>query len=156
MTKAAEKADNKIGKFFEDKVMTPTLQKLEGSEKFFYHKLKDTYAAGTYLPKSPADYLVACNGQSMLMECKASVVHYSLKSCLASMVGDSQVAHHRLWQRTGNKSLFVFYSDQTANVEFWNGAYVVECRVNGSPLKEPPSAWCDKSLLGSTILSMFE
>lgn len=126
--------DTKIGKWFENKKMTPAVDELVASHPVFKHKLKDAHSAGRMTSSSPADYLLAYKGRGFLVECKASIVHPSLRSCLASAVSDGQVGEHNLWMRAGMKSLFVFYSDLTGLVEFWNGRNVVDARRAGRSL----------------------
>lgn len=126
--------DTKVGKWFENKKMTPALDGLVASHTVFKHKLKDSHSAGRMTSSSPADYLIAYKGKGFLVECKASTIHPSLRSCLASAVDDGQIGEHTFWMRAGMNSLFVFYSDLTGLIEFWDGADVVKARITGTPL----------------------
>ena len=154
-----KKVGNWVGKYFENEIMTPALTRFCEAQPAFFHKLKDTYAARNFLPTSPADYLVALSGEAQLWECKASAVQFSLRSCLSDMVSNHQVAHHRLWHRSGNRSWFLFYSDQTGVIEFWPGDLVVQCRLKGSPLPsggEEVEIWHPDSLLEEGLFYPFK
>lgn len=148
------KTDNTIGKLFEKKI-AESLKELARTHGVFFTRFYDTHAAGSYLPASPADFLVAYNSQAQLWECKASVVHDSLKSCLSAMVDDGQVGHHRLWHNAGLDSYFIFYSDQTAMVEFWNGAHIVHQRTMGRKLVTHPTINCPIEELGLAMFELF-
>ena len=128
------KPDTKIGKWFENKKVTPALDSLVASHPVFKHKLKDAHSAGRMTSSSPADYLIAYNSAGWLLECKASTIHTSLRSCLASMVDGGQVGEHKFWIRAGMKSLFVFYSEVTGLVELWDGRTIITARTEGVPL----------------------
>ena len=128
-----------IGKFFEHKKMEPALGTMQSRYGVYFHRFKDSHSAGRITSSAPADYLVSWNGDSYLVEAKASRKHASLKSCLANMVDDGQVGSHDLWHRAGNHSWFCFYSDVTGMVEMWPGTEVIEARHAGTPLDRGPA-----------------
>jgi hypothetical protein len=122
-----------IGKWFEDKIQRE-LRFLQSSKGLYFHRLKDSRSAGRIVGNSPADFLVAYQGQCQLWEAKSSQVHPSLRSCLAGAVDSGQVGHHQMWHLNGLDSWFIFYSDLVAEVEFWRGRDVVFARAEGKPL----------------------
>lgn len=131
----AKKVD--IGKWWEKRIKE-ALKSLERHHGVFHHRMKDSHAAGRIVGTSPADFLVAYNGHAQLWEAKASEVHPSLRSCLASMVSDTQVGYHQLWTNNKCLSFFLFYSDSTGEVEVWEGHVVVAARKAGRPLPKRP------------------
>jgi hypothetical protein len=126
------KRSNDIGKAFEADVQTQ-LEVLQRTELLRYIRLYDTHAANAYLPESPADFIVGTPLGGILLECKASEEHQSLALCLGT-VKTHQAAAARLWVRTGNPSLFLFYSWQVDVVEAWEGSMVGECRATKKKL----------------------
>jgi hypothetical protein len=101
----------------------------------YYHRYLDMHAAGSHVPKAPADFECLLRGIPILVECKASMVNLSLVSCLSNAVEDHQCGSHRLWMAAKGISLFLFYSDQTRLVEFWMGMDVITARSHGRPLQ---------------------
>jgi hypothetical protein len=98
-------------------------------------RLYDTSSArGNSLPAQPGDHLVVMHGKTILIEEKASEVHSSLRSGLSSLMDKPQAGQHRLWARTGNPSVVIFYSAVTGVVEFWDGLLVANHRNEGKPL----------------------
>lgn len=126
--------EKKVGYWFQDKVRA-SLVDLQRKLGVFFYFMKDSRTAGKLTSNTPADFLVAYMSRAQLWECKASVEHMSLRSCLSSMVSPGQVGYHRLWRISGHDSLFLFYSDQTALVEVWPGDAVVAARLAGRPLE---------------------
>ena len=124
---------NKIGKWFEKQVRN-SLASLREEHGIFFHKLHDSYTAGRVIGSVPADFLVRSKIGAQLWECKASEVHYSLRSCLANMVDDEQVSQHWQWENNGGRSIFLFYSDLTAEIEVWSGGAVVAARLASRPV----------------------
>ena len=151
----SKKDDNKIGKYFEDKIVTPVLVTMASKYLMYVNKMKDSYTSGQITTTAPADYMVNYSRTPYLIECKASTVHYSLRSCLADAVSNQQVAHHRLWHRALSPSLFLFYSDQTALIEIWDGEDVVHFRDIGKPINVDPLHLIDQTELETTLMKVF-
>ena len=124
-----------IGKWFEAKT-EDALRNLKSKKVCTYVRLHDSYAAqGNLLPGQPGDFIVKAKGSPcLLLECKSSEKYKTLRSCLSSHVEPHQAAAHRIWHMMEGATLFVFYSDVIAGVEFWNGNYVGECRGKGQQL----------------------
>lgn len=135
-----KKADAKIGRWFEKNKVKPALDELQERNRLYYHGFTDTHAAGAYVNNAPGDFLVVLDGVPILIECKASNVHETLRSCLSDAVENHQVGTHKLFMRALGASLFLFYSDATALVEFWPGEAVVAARASGKPIA-PVHRW---------------
>ena len=139
--KEKKKADAKIGRWFEKTKVKPALDELQATHNLYYHGFTDTHAAGAFVNNAPGDFLVVLEGVPILIECKASNVHETLRSCLADAVENHQVGTHKLFIRAMGASLFMFYSDATALVEFWPGVAVIAARANGTPI-DPAHRFC--------------
>ena len=122
-----------IGYWFEGEVKK-ACDHLKEHLDIFYHRFQDSKAAGSFTAGAPADFLIAYKGKSVLLECKASRTHESLRSCLSSAVDDGQLGHHLLWLRSGNQAWFMFYADIYGHVEIWESQAIIDARFNGSPL----------------------
>lgn len=129
------KTEKNIGKWFETSLVMPAFAGLARQIGLYYHRFLDTHAAGSHVPNAPGDYYAMLRGMPILVECKASIKHMSLKGCLADAVEDHQVGTHRLWIKAGGVSLFLFYSDQTRLIEFWRGETVISARQHSAVLK---------------------
>jgi len=114
------------------------LQGREAEEPLTYHRFYDTASAGDFLPAQPGDFLVLSRGHCILLEAKHSVVHKSLKSCFASAVSSAQIGFHRVWQRAGATTYFIFKHEpedgQTPILELWDGKQLVMARHDGRRL----------------------
>ena len=135
MAKLTEKT---IGKWFEGKFQDMLNEmRNEVEDRTSYIRLYDsTSSRGKFLPAQPGDFIVAHNHTAYLVECKSSVKHKTLRSCLASHVKGDQVALMRMWVATGTPSCFIFYSDVDQCVEIWRGCDVCEAKVSGKPLRK--------------------
>ena len=123
-----------FGKKFE-RDFQDILEELSGRFKLSYVRLYDSHAArGSYLPPAPGDYIAVTLGKARLIELKASEKHQSLRSCLSDNVDLHQAAAHRLWNRAGGVSHFLFYSIRSNEIELWDGLVVGECRAFGNVL----------------------
>jgi hypothetical protein len=128
---------SKIGYQFEGKVQE-ALDRLKVSDGVFYLRLRDSKSAGNFLPNSPADFLVAFQGKTILIECKASDKYSSLRECLADMVDDGQAGYFRWWDQVGNESFYLFYSERLGQVECWAGDRVLKARQYGKKIEGLP------------------
>jgi len=124
-------------------------------------RLYDTTSAGggAFIPEVDGDFITAFPGGALLVECKSSEKHESLRSCLSANVSTGQAASHRLWHRTGNPCIFLFYTEIGDMVECWHGFTVGTHRAEGKPL--PKEGWlfrCKLSemteLLKNTVFSL--
>lgn len=100
-------------------------------EPLVYHRFYDTAAAGNFLPAQPGDHLIISRGHAILIETKCSTVRPSLRSCFSNMVKNTQIMKHRLWQRAGATTFFLFRADLPSgkNHELWDGRGVVKARL---------------------------
>ncbi len=138
---ATSKSKN-IGKWFEGKT-DDILKEAKGKKQCTFVRLYDSYAAqGNMLGNQPGDFIVMADGTGILLECKSSEVHGSLRSCLSANVEDHQGAAHRIWVINGGAALFVFYTGITDEVEFWEGSYVGTCKAAGKPLNKDERLGC--------------
>lgn len=127
-------ADVDIGYWFQDKV-GDELRNLEGTNHIRTIRLYDSRSArGRMLPNQPGDFLVAHSGRVLLLECKASRKHESLRNCLSSHVPNEQIAQHRMWLRSGNPACFMFYSVINKRIEIWPSEIVIQARLDSKPL----------------------
>jgi len=133
MTAATKKRD--IGKWFEGKFQEK-LDELKSRKLCTYVRLYDTRSAGAYIPAQPGDFIVLWGKprNAVLVECKSSAVHKSLKSCASSHIETNQVTEHRIWHIANHPSLFIFYSEPTGKIEIWDGRHVVAQRLISKPL----------------------
>jgi hypothetical protein len=128
------KKEDDIGKWFEGKLQG-IFDTLRGRKRCTYLRLYDSRSAGHLIPKQPADFIVTAKALgAILLEAKASIKHDSLRSCLSANVELHQAASHRLWAAQGQPAWFIFYSNQTHEVEIWDGQYVGHCRGTGKRL----------------------
>ena len=124
-----------IGKDFENHVSN-TLDALKARKaKIDYIRLYDTRSARLkYLPAQPCDFIIGYANTTSLVECKASLKHKSLRSCLSGAVTDVQAAKAKMWIGTGNYAMFMFHSVLTSKIEVWDGLLVSRCRAESKPL----------------------
>jgi len=124
-----------IGKYFEKKVQD-ILKELQAEYPCTFYRFPDATAARNSMTAQPGDHMLLFNGRALLIEEKASEVHESLVSCAANMIKKKQAAMHLKWARSGNESIYLFYSRITGNVELWDGEYVATQRASGNKLVE--------------------
>lgn len=111
------------------------LSKLQETDRMTYHRFYDTASAGNYLPEQPGDFLIVYKGVPILLECKFSSVHKSLRSCFSNAVSAGQIASSRIWSRAWAETFFLFYSSVTNTAEVWDGLECVSSRKQGTPLR---------------------
>jgi hypothetical protein len=143
-----------IGKWFEGEVQK-VLDRLQGEHGLFYHRLRDSHSAGKFLPNSPADFLVAYSGRAVLVECKASAKHYSLKECLSDMVDPGQAGPCQWWMGTQNDFWFLFYAERIGTCELWSGDRIVKARSKGVKLDGDADYEFGLDVLGYEIFRLF-
>ena len=140
-------ADQKHGKRFEKDVQA-CLDRLKETGMLAYVRLYDTRSAGgNYIPAQPGDFIVSAGGFGHLIEVKASLEHDSLKTGLSSLVPIEQAASHRLWQKSGSPSWFLFKSMASRKIELWDGEHVGEARAGLCKLGSPEAVSEDKYIL---------
>jgi hypothetical protein len=144
--KKPKPGDRNDGKFFEHKVQL-VLNEYKKRSKSFHLRLYDTTSASrkgddsdqeaqlNFLPAQPGDNILLQPGIAVLIECKSSTKHESLRSCVSSMVDPAQAASHRLWQRAGHPSTFLFCDLVNDIVECWNGVTVAMAKAQSKPMK---------------------
>lgn len=93
-----------------------------------YERLYDTHSAGSYLPPMPSDFIVGYDSVTHFIELKSSASFSSLMDggALRNLVKDAQVAKMRMWVRAGCPCWFVFVSQKSGTVEWWNGRKVIQ------------------------------
>ncbi len=121
------KTPQQVGKDFEEATRL-VMKALTLKIPCMFHRLYDTHSAGAFLPEQPADFLFMHRGKLVLIECKSSAKHSSLSSGLSSLMEKEKAPLIRMWLRAGAKCLFLFLDQTTGDVEFWNGADVIEAR----------------------------
>lgn len=130
----AKKKEKDIGGWFEqecEKYLKPLCSK---RGKMFY-KFPDSKSSRGLVTAQPGEFMLLFENGAALIECKASKKHSSFRSCMSSMVRDSQYGWHKRWYLSGNPSFFVFYSEKAEIIEIWDGRDIVEARSNSKPLK---------------------
>lgn len=140
----------KVSKAFEhdtEKAFSRLMARVEGRCRMF--RLFDTHAAGAFLPEVAGDFIGGTLRGPTLVECKTSIKHETLRSCLASHMDYGQAAQLSLWTLAGFCSVVLFYSEPLGQVEIWPGGYVGDCRAAGTRL-DP------QHLLGLTPMSQFD
>lgn len=122
-----------IGTWFEGKVKDACDVNRE-KHGLFYYRIYDTKSAGNFLPNNPADFLLGYRGKGLLLECKASEKHTSLVGGVRELVGEDQAAYLEWWEKVGNPSRVLFYSDRLGQIESWPGRAVAYSRTHGTRL----------------------
>lgn len=132
---ASKMPPHKLGAWFEGHIQGD-LKSLKERFPIDWLRLYDTKSAGAYMPKQPADFIVAGWDDVYLLEAKCSAKYKSLRSCLASMVKQEQAVSHYTWSRARHGSHFLFCSVLTGTIQLWNGSYVAKCRREGERLDD--------------------
>jgi hypothetical protein len=88
------------------------MRKLAERYPAFWYRFPDTREAGRIIKSQPGDFLWVTGGVPYLIELKYSEVRQNILSLLRSegMHAKRQMAKHRLWERAGGKSRFLFSS----------------------------------------------
>lgn len=120
------------GHLFQQRVQD-ILSDAEKRHRVQFIRLYDTRSTqGGFLPEQKADFTAVAQGNSWLIEAKASLVHESMaagRGPLNDLISSHQAAAAKLWVRAGGHSLFVFHHLDSAYVELWPGEYVGEIYV---------------------------
>lgn len=155
---AATMKSHKLGSWFEQKLQD-RFKFLKQTTRFDYLRLYDTKSAGAYLPSQAGDFMIASPRGVVLVEAKASATHGSLRSCLSSNVSAGQATDHIMWNRAGQKSLFIFLSVPDGVLEVWDGGLIAKHRNEGKRLTKKERPFVQEYLLGApkdTLLSILE
>ena len=115
------------GELLEGKVRL-ALKTLQSKTKAFGHRFPDTKTARSgILPPQPGDFMLLVPGKAVLIECKSTNANTSLLSMAhKGDVGKRQIAHHRLWNRSGNPSLYLWLDIKSGLIEIHLGSNVVD------------------------------
>lgn len=119
------------GKEAED-IVRQALMLLERQRAATFLRLYDSRSAGlgsggNVIPPQPADYVVALNGVTSLLEVKSSERHESLRfAVLRDTFSEDQMLGVKLWSRAGNRSLVAFFSVALKKFELWDGLVIRE------------------------------
>ena len=105
-----------------------TLKTLQSKTKSFGHRFPDTKTARSgILPPQPGDYMILVPGNAVLIECKSTNANTNLLSMAhKGEVGLRQIAHHRIWHRSGHPSLYLWMNIKRDIIEWHDGKNVVE------------------------------
>jgi hypothetical protein len=144
-----------IGYWFEGKVKDACAA-LQRDCGLFYHRFQDSKAAGNFTAGAPADFLLAFTGKVILVECKASRVQETLRSCLSAMVDDGQAGSMHRWIANWNEGFFLFYSDVLGQVEVWPADQVIAARNKGKPLPSAAETVFGVDELTDSLLEMLK
>ncbi len=128
----AKKED--IGKWFE-KQLKPHFVKFGLHKERMFYSFPDSFGSRGLIPPQPGEYMLLFPKGAALIELKASKKYKTFRSCMASMVRDSQYGWHKKWHLSGNISVFIFYSDVEKTIEVWNGEFIVKCRSEKKSLE---------------------
>lgn len=102
------------GKWLE-KAVQDALKDLQSKTPSFFHRFPDSRAAASWLQAQPGDYLWLLPGiPAILVEVKSTDKSATLKSLL----DPGQCGKHRLWQRAGHLTAFI-YGDRAKGVLRW-------------------------------------
>lgn len=95
--------------------------------KGFGHRFPDTKSArGNFIQSQPGDFFLLVPGGSLLIECKSTIAHASLLALAwHGVVGKRQIAKHRLWQRAGHPSLYLYGDLVNKTFEWHTGDKVI-------------------------------
>jgi hypothetical protein len=118
------------GKWLE-KHIQEALYRWQCEHKSFFHRFYDSKSAGGYMPAQPGDFLwLLPEKPAILIEAKSTEKSASLKSLLDS----GQCGKHRLWQRAGHVTAFI-YADRAKNLLAWyRGEEVVRAEGKKKPV----------------------
>jgi len=130
---AKSKKEKDIGKWFEDQC-SYIFKKMCSKRGRMFYSFPDSRSSRGLIPAQPGEYMLLIGFGAGLIELKASLKHKSFRSCMSSMVRDSQYGWHKRWHLSNNPSVFVFYSEKENIIELWDGRDIVHARSIGKPL----------------------
>lgn len=122
-----------IGGWFEDNC-SPLFKSGCLKRGRMFYPFPDSRSSRGTVSAQPGEYMLLLAGGAVLLELKASAKHKTFRSCMSSMVRDSQYGWHKKWHLSGSLSLFLFYSDSEQKVEVWDGRTIVQARRDAKPL----------------------
>lgn len=118
------------GTVLQDK-MQEALKTFQENKASFFYRFADTRTAATWLPVQPGDFLWLLPGvPAILIETKSTDTGATLKSLL----DPAQCGKHRLWQRAGHLSAFVYADLASQRVEWHDGRKVVRENDTKNPI----------------------
>lgn len=116
------------GKWLE-KLVQEALHRWQCERRSFFYRFYDSHSAGGYLPAQPGDFLWLLPGRpAYLLECKSTEKSAKLKTLLDA----GQCGKHRLWQRAGHQTAFIYADQATDKLAWYRGEDVVK-----PPIKPP-------------------
>lgn len=131
------------GKWLE-KHLQSALQEFQARRRSFFHRFPDSHAAGSWLPAQPGDYLWLLPGlPAILIEAKST----DKGAPLRSLLDPGQCGKHRLWQRAGHISCFIYAENVGGQLRWYEGQSVLEDPAKASPLWEGAIAEVREMLL---------
>lgn len=122
------------GAYLQDK-LAEAMKDYTANNKGFDHRFPDTKSArGNFIQAQPGDFFLLVPGSSILIECKSTVANATLLSLAwHGTTGKRQIAKHRLWQRAGHPSMYLFgnLSDGRRKATFeWHTGLNVINKIN--------------------------
>jgi hypothetical protein len=101
------KANN--GEYLQDK-LAAAMKDFTTNHRGYGHRFPDTKSAqGNFIKAQPGDFFLLVPQGSILIECKSTVSNASLLSLAwHGDVGKRQIAKHKLWQRAGHPSVYLY------------------------------------------------
>lgn len=114
------------GEFLEGKLKA-VLKVIQTNSRSFGHRFPDTKTAKSgIIPCQPGDFMLLVPGKAILIECKSTNANSGLISMAhKGDVGKRQIAHHKLWHRSGNPSIYLWMNIKRDIIEFHDGKNVV-------------------------------
>jgi hypothetical protein len=93
----------------------------------FFFRFYDTKSARNLLPAQPGDFFLLTPSTCFLIECKSTVIGEPILSlAYHGEVGKRQVAEHKLWQRAGHRSLYLYHDGAAKRYEWHDGANIIK------------------------------
>lgn len=115
------------GKWLE-KAVQEALKAFQTKTPSFFHRFPDSRAAATWLQAQPGDFLwLLPHTPAILIEVKSTDRSATLKSLL----DPGQCGKHRLWQRSGHLTAFIYGDRATGVLRWYDGKTVMG---TGNPL----------------------
>lgn len=116
------------GKWLE-RMVQDALHDWQCERRSFFHRFPDSHDARGFLPAQPGDFLwLLPDRPAYLLEAKSTEKSATLKSLL----DPGQCGKHRLWQRAGHQTAFIYGDRATGKLAWYRGEDVVK-----PPIKAP-------------------
>jgi hypothetical protein len=87
----------------------------------WYYRFPDTRAARNLISEQPGDFMFLCGAGATLIECKST----DNGSAFKDLLDKRQIGKHRLWNRAGQPSLFMYGDDLDESVVIYHGSEVI-------------------------------